>query len=158
MASKNETVNEAIDAVLKMIHDCPAIKGGEVKHEVKKVGGLFCISLPEKDRIEMTNAELAGHVEKVLPGNLWLIEAAKRLRQPSEGDGRIKTELVKIIEYIIAGNKEMAIAYAEHLIKNCERKYEQTKDIFDKYEIMGARNILHMLKGEPKEGGVAVCD
>ena len=27
-----------------------------------------------------------------------------------------------------------------------------------KYDIMTARNILHTLKGEPKEGGVAVLD
>ena len=27
-----------------------------------------------------------------------------------------------------------------------------------KYDIMTARNILHILKGEPKEGGVAVLD
>ena len=52
----------------------------------------------------------------------------------------------------------MAIAYAEQLIKNCEEKYKLTGNIFDKYDIMTAKNVLHVLKGEPKEGGVAVCD
>lgn len=32
------------------------------------------------------------------------------------------------------------------------------RDIFDYYDAMTARNVLHILKGEPKEGGVAVCD
>ena len=52
----------------------------------------------------------------------------------------------------------MAIAYAEQLIKNCEEKYKLTGNIFDKCDIMTAKNVLHVLKGEPKEGGVAVCD
>ena len=70
----------------------------------------------------------------------------------------MRTELVKIIENLLNGDKAKAISYAELLIENCEKKYAETKDIFDKYDIMGARNVLHMLKGEPKEGGVAVLD
>ena len=70
----------------------------------------------------------------------------------------MKVPLVKIIENLVAGNKQMAIAYAEQLVKNCEANYERTKDIFDKYDIMTAHNVLHVLKGEPKEGGVVVLD
>lgn len=70
----------------------------------------------------------------------------------------MKTEFVKIIENLVGGDKAMAIAYAELMLKNAETKYEATKDIFDKYNIMTARNVLHILKGEPKEGGIAVLD
>lgn len=70
----------------------------------------------------------------------------------------MKVHLVKIIENILVNDKTMAIAYAEQLIKNCEEKYKLTSNILDKYDIMTAKNVLHVLKGEPKEGGVAVCD
>ena len=73
-----------------------------------------------------------------------------------EKSGTMKTELVKIIENLVAGDKARAISYAKLLISNAENKYRLTGDIFDKYEIMTARNVLHILKGEPKEGGVAV--
>ena len=68
----------------------------------------------------------------------------------------MKTELVKIIESLVAGDKARAIDYAELLISNSENKYRLTGDIFDKYDIMTARNILHTLNGEQKEGGAAV--
>lgn len=68
------------------------------------------------------------------------------------------TPLVKIIENLVAGDKPKAVAYAEHLVRTCEDKYNVTGKIWDKYNIMTARNVLHVLKGEPKEGGVAVCD
>ena len=67
-------------------------------------------------------------------------------------------QLVKIIENLVSGNREKAIAYAEQLVRNCEAKYARTNDIFDRKDIMIAKNVLHVLKGEPKEGGVAVCD
>ena len=70
----------------------------------------------------------------------------------------MKVHLVKIIENILVNDKTRAIAYAEQLIKNCEEKYKLTGNIFDKCDIMTAKNVLHVLKGEPKEGGVAVCD
>lgn len=66
--------------------------------------------------------------------------------------------LVKIIENLVAGDRARAIAYAELMIQNAERKYGETKDIFDKCDIMTAKNVLHTLKGEPKEGGIAVLD
>ena len=66
--------------------------------------------------------------------------------------------LVKIIESLVAGDKARAIDHAVHLIGTCEDRYKRTGDIFDKYDIMTARNVLHTLKGEPKEGCVAVLD
>lgn len=74
------------------------------------------------------------------------------------GGGISKVPLIKIIESLVAGDRDTAVAYAEHIVGNCEDKYQRTKDIFDKYDAMSARNILHVLKGEPKEGGVAVLD
>ena len=70
----------------------------------------------------------------------------------------MKVHLVKIIENLLVNDNAKAIAYAEQLIKNCEEKYKLTGNIFDKYDIMTAKNVLHVLKGEPKEGGVAVYD
>ena len=70
----------------------------------------------------------------------------------------MKVHLVKIIENLLVNDKAKAIAYAEQLIKNCEEKYKLTGNIFDKYDIMTARNVLHTLNGEQREGGVAVCD
>lgn len=70
----------------------------------------------------------------------------------------MKVQLVKIIENLVAGDKDKAIKYAELMVTNCEAKYKRSGDIFDKVDIMTARNVLHVLKGEPKEGGVAVCD
>lgn len=72
--------------------------------------------------------------------------------------GLSKVSFVKIIENLVAGDRARAIAYAELMIQNAERKYGETKDIFDKYDIMTAKNVLHTLKGEPKEGGIAVLD
>ena len=66
--------------------------------------------------------------------------------------------LVKIIENLVAGDRARAIDYAVHLIGTCEEKFKRTCDIFDKYDIVTARNILHTLKGEPKDCGVAVLD
>ena len=66
--------------------------------------------------------------------------------------------LVKIIENLVAGDRPKAIAYAELLVRNCERKYQRTEDIMDWNDIMMAKNVLHTLKGEPKEGGIAVLD
>ena len=42
MASENETFEAAIDAVRKMIHDCPAIKGGlgEFGYQLKANGAI----------------------------------------------------------------------------------------------------------------------
>lgn len=59
--------------------------------------------------------------------------------------------LVKIIENLVAGDKEKAIAYADHLVKRCEEK-QSPGDIWAMYDLMTARNVLHVLKGEPKEG------
>ena len=75
-----------------------------------------------------------------------------------ERGGLSKVSFVKIIENLVAGDRARAIAYAELMIQNAERKYGETKDIFDKYDIMTAKNVLHTLKGEPKEGGIAVLD
>lgn len=69
-----------------------------------------------------------------------------------------KVPLVKIIECLATGDRAKAVAYAEHLVRTLEDKYNVTGNIWDKYDIMTARNVLHVLKGEPKEGGVAVCD
>ena len=66
--------------------------------------------------------------------------------------------LVKIIENLVAGDRKKAIAYAEHLIRTCERKYQRTENIMDWNDIMMAKNVLHTVKGEPKEGGIAVLD
>lgn len=82
----------------------------------------------------------------------------KEIADSKDRAGIPKVPLVKIIENLVAGDKAKAIDYALHLIGICEDKYKRTGDIFDKYDIMTARNILHTLKGEPKEGGVAVCD
>lgn len=70
----------------------------------------------------------------------------------------MKVPLVKIIENLVAGDKEKAIKYAELMVTNCEAKYNRSGDIFDKVDVMTARNVLHVLKGEPYEGGRAVCD
>lgn len=75
-----------------------------------------------------------------------------------ERGGLSKVSFVKIIENLVSGDMASAIAYAELMIQNAERKYGETKDIFDKYDIMTAKNVLHTLKGEPKEGGIAVLD
>lgn len=83
---------------------------------------------------------------------------AKEIADSKRRAGIPKTPLVMIIENLVAGDKAQAIDYAKHLINICEDKYKHTGDIFDRYDIMTARNILHTLKGEPKEGGVAVCD
>ena len=69
-----------------------------------------------------------------------------------------KVPLVKIIEHLATGDRAKAISYAQHLVKTCEATYNCTGDPFDKYDILTARNVLHVLKGEPKEGGVAVLD
>ena len=66
--------------------------------------------------------------------------------------------LVKIIENLVAGDKEKAIAYAEHMVKNAERNHRFFGGATCHTDMMTARNVLHTLKGEPKEGGVAVCD
>ena len=66
--------------------------------------------------------------------------------------------LVKIIENLVAGDKEKAIAYAEHMVKNTERNHRLFGGVTYHTDMMTARNVLHTLKGEPKEGGVAVCD
>ena len=88
------------------------------------------------------------------------MDSRKRGSSSTNRKGAIdmKVHLVKIIENILVNDKTMAIAYAEQLIKNCEEKYKLTGNIFDKCDIMTAKNVLHVLKGEPKEGGVAVCD
>ena len=88
------------------------------------------------------------------------MDSRKRSSSSTNRKGAIdmKVHLVKIIENILVNDKTRAIAYAEQLIKNCEEKYKLTGSIFDKYDIMTAKNVLHVLKGEPKEGGVAVCD
>lgn len=65
---------------------------------------------------------------------------------------------VKIIENLVAGDMIMAVDYAERMIQNAERKYGETADILDCYGVMTARDVLHILKGEPKEGCVAVLD
>lgn len=152
------------------------VNGKEVKHEVKKVGGLFCISLPEQDRTEMTNKEakeVSGidELERMLESRstdygrmrqllafykLGIDKVISDLRK--ECGGLSKVQFVKIIENLVAGDMAKAIAYAELMIQNAERKYGETKDIFDKYDIMTAKNVLHVLKGEPKEGGRVVLD
>ena len=70
----------------------------------------------------------------------------------------MKVPLVKIIENLVAGDKAKAIAYAEHLVETTSRNYELFGGLDHYYERMTARNVLHVLKGEPKEGGVAVLD
>lgn len=54
MASENETVKAAIDAVRKMIHDCPAIKGGtcEFEYQLKANGAIDRIEAAYKREVE----------------------------------------------------------------------------------------------------------
>ena len=66
--------------------------------------------------------------------------------------------LVKIIENLVARDKAKAIAYAELLVKNTKRNYDLFGGITHHTDMMTARNVLHTLNGEPKEGGVAVLD
>ena len=60
----------------------------------------------------------------------------------------------KIIHYLIDGDRKRAVMYAEHNLAKLERKIGSPKSVWDKYELMGARNIVHHLKGEPMEGEV----
>ena len=66
--------------------------------------------------------------------------------------------LVKIIENLVACDKEKAIAYAEHMVKNTERNHRLFGGVTYHTDMMTARNVLHALKGESKEGEIAVCD
>lgn len=54
MASENETVKAAIDAVRKMIHDCPAIKGGtwEFEYQLKANGAIYRIEAAHNREVE----------------------------------------------------------------------------------------------------------
>lgn len=70
----------------------------------------------------------------------------------------MRTELLMMIENLASGNKDKAIRYAELLIKNCEIEYRNNGDVLSKCDIGIAKNLLHILKGEPKEGDVAVLD
>ena len=61
MASDNETVAEAIVAVRKMIHDCPAINGGlgEFQYQLRANGALDRIEAANNRELATKDAEIA---------------------------------------------------------------------------------------------------
>ena len=69
MASENETVEAAIDAVRKMIHDCPAIKGGlgEFGYQLKANGAI--------DRIEAAHKREVAELREYLKANTVGVKA-----------------------------------------------------------------------------------
>jgi len=75
-----------------------------------------------------------------------------------QGFENMKHDFAHIIECLVNGDKERAISYAEHALEVQKKKYDGAKTIWNKYDMMTAANVLHVLKGEPKEGGVAVLD
>lgn len=82
MAIENETVTDSITAVRKMIHDCPAIKGGtgEFEYQLKANGAI--------DRIE------AAHKREVAKLEHWIKSAARWIKchdiYHTSGDDLIK--------------------------------------------------------------------
>ena len=108
----------------------------------------------ELERMLESRSTDYGRMRQIL--GFYKLGIEKEIADSKRRAGIPKVPLVKIIENLVAGDRARAIDYALHLIGTCEDKYKRTGDIFDKYDIMTARNILHTLKGEPKEGGVAV--
>ena len=88
--TENETVEAAIDAVRKMIHDCPAIKGGlgEFGYQLKANGAIYRIEAAHrrevdailKDRDEMYKSEQ----ETIAKTNAWFEEYQTLKREVSE--------------------------------------------------------------------------
>ena len=112
--------------------------------------------IDELERMLESRSTDYGRMRQILA--FYKLGIEKEIADSKRRAGIPKVPLVKIIENLVVGDMARAIDYAMHLIGTCEDKYKRTGDIFDKYDIMTAGNILHTLKGEPKEGGVAVCD
>ena len=102
--------------------------------------------IDELERMLESRSTDYGRMRQILA--FYKLGIEKEIADSKRRAGIQKVPLVKIIENLVAGDRARAIDYALHLIGTCE----------DKYDIMTARNILHTLKGEPKEGGVAVLD
>ena len=112
--------------------------------------------IDELERMLKSRSTDYGRMRQIL--GFYKLGIEKEIAYSKSRAGIPKVPLVKIIEKLVAGDRELAIDYAVHLIGTCEEKFKRTGDIFDKYDIMTARNILHTLKGEQKEDGVAVLD
>lgn len=66
--------------------------------------------------------------------------------------------LVRIIENLVAGDRAKAIEYAELMVRSTKRNYNIFGGVTHLRDMKIAIDVLHILKGESKEGGVAVCD
>lgn len=67
MATNNETVAEAIVAVRKMIHDCPAIKGGlgELRYQLKANGAINIIEEAHDREIKALEWKIENYAKVV---------------------------------------------------------------------------------------------
>ena len=116
MATDNETVTEAIAAVRKMIHDCPAIKGGigEFRYQLKANGAI--------DRIVAAHKREMDH--RALIAGVYLAEAEDdaHKRELAAKDREIKElrETINMDSASMAGKDAVIAELRECLKEVCD--------------------------------------
>ena len=145
MASENETVESAIDAVRKMIHDCPAIKGGlgEFGYQLKANGAI--------DRIEAAHKREVAELREYLKANTVGVKAMHEEIETLRGmitDLRAKLKVAEdALKLCISG-----------MCGECSRQHPGETCVNGCCEMLTAKNALAAIREEGGGKPIRNCD
>ena len=152
MASENETVAEAIDAVRKMIHDCPAIKGGlgEFGYQLK--------ANSEIDRIEAAHRREVSELTAVINAKCRKCGSRRGRWREVTNDGIETADLKRF------GDRQFAAILASMSEESggYEYVFVSTRKVGGKFKAVAVRTFYgdvlkeaakRIIRHEKKEGG-----